>query len=834
MKNGESEQFSSTDAAASARADFVLSSTLEDTAEPPAATPAAPAVRQSGERVGRYIIQRCIARGGMGAIYGAWDPQLGRQVALKLLPSEHASHRPFEAGMRLQREAQAIARLCAAEATTEESCVGGGPDAVAELLATPITRAGTLVGTPPYMSPEQFRSAMLDARTDQFSFCVALYQALYGELPFGKGTLAELVPRVMAGQVRLPPHKTSVPGWIMSVLLRGLRAAPEERFSSMEALLKALDPRPHGRWLRWGTVVATSAIILGVAFGYGYHASQHGHDDGVPRRVPQYRKLTSVGDVTEAAISPDGKQFAYVSNKKKLILRDIKTGKEHERFRAEFVCCLRWSPTSGRLLFYEWTLAERGRAWLLSGTNLRRVQGDNTLPWSPTVAWSPDEQHIAQVYFSRKSIFLIKLGDSTTKSLQLNGLYDGIFDIDWAPSNRLLVQTLSLSQDRSSLWTIQADEPQQLITEEKDILSPRWVGQGDEILYLRKNEDTWDLVRIKTELAGRITHSTTLLTGLDTDADFSLSRDGKRLLYKKGQIHSNLWLVSINVQGQQGIPQTTQLTSGTARKTEPSLSPDGKTVAFAAVANGAMNLFKVPVTGGPIQQLTFFNSPSLGIGSPAWSPDGKEIAFVSDNSDNGGLLRVWHVSAEGGPPRPFPHSEASSTRELTWAPGAQILYQYPGNRNFHFLDPRTGEERPLVSNEAVGWISTPRYSPDGKWVAIAWNRRHEEPSVWIISSSGRVKSRIGSAGAVTIWPLGWSSDGRWIYAADEEAKKILRLPAEGGKPESWVTLPFTQDADCTSVTTDGQRFVCAVQEGDADAWLVENFDNVPALLSTGH
>src|SRR6185312_10685123 len=99
-----------------------------------------------------------------------------------------------------------------------------------------LTHTGVLLGTPLYMAPEQFRGRKTDARTDQFSFCVALYEALYGERPFPSGSLPELVHAVSTGQVRVAPKRTPVPAFLRRLLLKGLQANPDLRFESMREL----------------------------------------------------------------------------------------------------------------------------------------------------------------------------------------------------------------------------------------------------------------------------------------------------------------------------------------------------------------------------------------------------------------------------------------------------------------------------------------------------------------------------------------------------------------------------------------------------------------------
>jgi len=116
-----------------------------------------------------------------------------------------------------------------------------GRTAAARDLAR-VTQAGAVLGTPAYMSPEQFQGAPVDARADVFSFCVTLWEALMGERPFAGVTLVELAANVVAGQVRpVPRDARDVPGWLRRVCLRGLATEPGQRFASMDALLTALS-----------------------------------------------------------------------------------------------------------------------------------------------------------------------------------------------------------------------------------------------------------------------------------------------------------------------------------------------------------------------------------------------------------------------------------------------------------------------------------------------------------------------------------------------------------------------------------------------------------------
>ncbi|WP_224364584.1 serine/threonine-protein kinase [Hyalangium versicolor] len=309
----------------------------------------------SGDRVGRYTVLHVVGAGGMGVVYAAYDPELDRRIALKLVHDEAlpADSRE-EAAARLLREAQALARLShphvitvfdggrfdgqvflamefieggtlgqwlraeerPAEAVLEMFLEAGRglaaaheaglvhrdfkPDNVlvardgrvrvtdfglARLIvsgepalgagaalpralpagAEARTQTGMRLGTPLYMAPELWRGAPADARSDQFAFCVAFYEALQGERPFTVDQLAEGTqgPGGLSGASRIPPQ------WRL-LLARGLSAKPEERFPSMAALLDALESKQASRRKRRLTVGAVLGAVGLAAVGFGF------------------------------------------------------------------------------------------------------------------------------------------------------------------------------------------------------------------------------------------------------------------------------------------------------------------------------------------------------------------------------------------------------------------------------------------------------------------------------------------------------------------------------------------------------------------------------------
>ncbi len=113
-----------------------------------------------------------------------------------------------------------------------------------------LTATGAVIGTPAYMAPEQLRRETIDARCDQYSFCVMSWEALSGARPFAAKNLAELVEAVRSNAPRMPVG-SDVPPTLWAVLRRGLSYEPHERYADMNELIAALrsaTSRPRRPW----------------------------------------------------------------------------------------------------------------------------------------------------------------------------------------------------------------------------------------------------------------------------------------------------------------------------------------------------------------------------------------------------------------------------------------------------------------------------------------------------------------------------------------------------------------------------------------------------------
>ncbi len=125
---------------------------------------------------------------------------------------------------------------------SEDEPTPRSPTSISRMPTTErLTQTGAVIGTPAYMAPEQWRGGSIEERTDQFSFCVALWEALFGARPFAGDAPTALAARVMSGEIKNPPDLGDVPPWLVRVLRRGLSPAPDDRYPTMDSLLDVLS-----------------------------------------------------------------------------------------------------------------------------------------------------------------------------------------------------------------------------------------------------------------------------------------------------------------------------------------------------------------------------------------------------------------------------------------------------------------------------------------------------------------------------------------------------------------------------------------------------------------
>jgi Tol biopolymer transport system component len=563
--------------------------------------------------------------------------------------------------------------------------------------------------------------------------------------------------------------------------------------------------------------------------------------------LPVHRQLTFTGRESTPALSPDGTRIAYVSKEsphRKVIMQDVAGGRHVEVFTAPEAGALRWSPDGSELIFWARGDGTSGQYIApVSGGGARRIATGFFV-----ACWSPDGSTIALgLFVTGKILFLNRLGE-VQRTIPLQGTREWIWDLDWSRVHGRLLIVADDDERRPSIWTIRPDGSEQMkvFTGETEILGARWAPSGDAIYYFTRVNQTVSLYKVfvNPDRQAADGEPMPLITGLETDEGFGISADGKRLVHARAPYYSNLWLVEVADSDDDRRTRQTQLTHGTAVIERPRVSPDGNTIVFSMGNESRANLYTVPATGGSPKQLTFFNAFSV---DGAWSADGRSVAFASTE---GGKASVWVVNADGSSPRPLSSSDMSESFDITWAPGARILYQQAGNRNFYVVDAQSRQERLLIKDGSVGWDASAEYSPDGKKIAMSWNRRPIR-GVWLVDPADSRETLVYGAphpSDSVPFPIGWSPDGRFILAFDgkraayrgstapfEETitdAKILRVPVNGGAPQTLLPLPFNEVGSIT-MFPDGRRFVVSVYSSRSDVWVVDDFDVTPPLTIAG-
>ena len=729
--------------------------------------------------------------------------------------------------------------------------------AITEATSERLTQPGLAMGTAAYMSPEQADGAReVDARTDVYSLGCVLYEMLTGDPPFTGSSKHAILARKLAEPV--PPLRNvreSVSPGLEQTVLKALSRTPGDRFQTVKEFSDSLQPFrsvpdavvidsaegvtpvQHGTaisrvsgtrrpWLRsrWTAATAVAVLALPASVVLLRNIAPR------PTLAPTERKrLTFGGFATRGAISPDGQFLAYLveglEDSSRVVVQDL-TGGPPDSILAfmpgSIEHTIEWSPNGARLL-----IKVPGKVFLLHRRGGRPEIVRSFRPGDQP-HWLPDGSRMSLSNLHTGRLLLLNPDTGDSLVVRIPPVNSQSTDGAWSRDLRFAVATWTPDSARWVIRSITVDgRVETLLEDSLPLNSPRWSPGGDVLYYLRGSDAIW---RVNvSRRTGRITGAPERIeSGLDAVpggspvAHFSLSGDGHKLVYAKGAEFSNIHRVDpVN---STTPPRMKPLTSGTAYRWSPAISPNGQWIAFAAQTKDGAELFQMPFAGGPAVAITAGARVQPG-SDIAWSPDSRSIAFQSVRA---GTSKVWIATVSTGELRSLSQTNTNLIiGHLAWAPASRIAYKTP-RTYIRTIDPATGNDELLVRDTANAWFHMPRYSPGGREIAMV---RYHEPEKNLISilrvddgAERRLQTGLINPPQGLLFPRAWSVDGRFLFVQVAFKPTVLRIDTHGQEPPDTVFTAPVRDMECVPEPVRNRSFICAVFDFFSDIWMIENFD----------
>jgi eukaryotic-like serine/threonine-protein kinase len=787
-------------------------------------------VLRPGTHVGPFEVLSLVGAGGMGEVYRAHDERIGRDVAIKVLPPEFAADR--ERLRRFEHEARAAGALDHPNilAVHDVGTFDGLPYMVTELLegetlrgrmnaglttrkavelaiqlarglaaahekgivhrdlkpanafvtndghvkildfglarvvrpevkpdpygttatSASSTEAGAVMGTMGYMSPEQLRGQAADARSDIFAFGCVLYEMLSGRPPFLKATGADTVSAVLLEE---PPGLDSsgskLPPGLRQIVRRCLEKRPQDRFSTAHDLALALEAAAGGdsaipaqrtdrrRIFPWIWVVP-AVVVAGVVVVAAVWLVQTRRSDALP--AFHARQVTGrFGIESEPAISPSGNEIAYAAQengRSAIWMTDIRGGTPVRLTeRPAQASDPAWFPDGSTIAFTS-TEGLATSIWKVprfGGTPMLLVQN------AGQGAVSADGTRIAftrraEDGFLRIWVAPLAAGDQARR---ITGPDDGLFDHQWpawSPNGRTLCYS-----DVRDLWLVPADEGKAhpLTKDDPEDRQPVWSGDGRFIYFTSTREGTLALWRISAGGGQPIR----VTDGTGSEQFPSMSRDGRRLAFVSRVRSGGIALADLRTGNASHVQEG-------SFDYLPAIAPDRSAAVFVSQLADSVGLRSLPLRdNAPAGDSVVLTDQPGDVASPAFSPDGRWVAYYRAVE---GQREVWVVSAHGGPPVNFSNHLGQDVQPV-WSPDSARI-AFVSNRGGAYqiwVAPvangrRAGEPQRVTSD--AGTASYPNWSPDGKSIAYVLLTQ-EGKEVWVASADGGGRSRRLTSGA---------------------------------------------------------------------------------------
>lgn len=731
-----------------------------------------------------------------------------------------------------------------------EASVAAADGSNSPTLTISPTRAGMILGTAGYMSPEQVRGTAVDKRADIWAFGVVLFEMLTGQRVFAGQTTSDTLASVLKDEPEwnaLPPQ---TPATLRRLLRRCLERDPSNRLHDIgDARLEIGDalsaredmeyhpsPKPaYGSRRVWiGLSMASVVVSLGLAALLSRQSP--------PAIAAQVSILPPENAISldRVSVSPDGRSLAFVAATKTsppmIYVRSLENAMPRLLKGTEGAGDPFWSPDGGFLAFTTSLVDPVSRHQTNKLIKVSVSGGPlQTLCYSDSTAsgtWGPDG-----------TILIGRLGDGLFRVSASDGTAARLTTPDASRGERRHTSPQFLPGGRQFLYVAASDEPGKSMLYSASLDSPKrtpimavestvsFVPLRNEstrgyLLFLREGAlmaQPFDVRKLRTtgdSFAVAETVGSTSFTGVAIrHAHFSASGSALAYWQDTSQRQQLFWFDRSGKRREMiGKPST--LGSFT-------LSPDGNHVAVVLGEIGQGNADLWLIDGQRGTQLRLTRARGLGGGSnPLFSPDGKRIAFSSSRGD---VSTISQIPASGTGAEEKIIESSTRLQLFDWSPDGRFLAY--GQSGRIWILPLAGDRKPFPFLNSPGLQSLARFSPDGKWIAYTSDEGRvagAEPSQiyaqpFASESTNSRKLQISVNGGFAPY---WRNDGKELIYL--EGRKVMAVEIrttgknfDAGIPKELFEMPPGVRWN-SRPTADGQRFLLAVQ--------VENEAAMPVTL----
>jgi Tol biopolymer transport system component len=719
---------------------------------------------------------------------------------------------------------------------------GSSPDVShSPTMTAAATRAGVVIGTAAYMSPEQARGKAVDRRTDVWAFGAVLYEMLTGQKAFGGETISDTLAAVLTREPDWGALPGQTPAAVRRLLKRCLDRDLKRRLHDIADARLELDepaaapgeaaaPVAPARGFRGARLATVAVVAAGLAALVTWKATGRQAPGLVAVKLA---RLTRDGATSEwPTWSADGSLLAYASNRSgnfEIYVR--RTGGDEDvnvtRDEGQDVQPA-FSPDGNTIAFistrssrtglvkiggtYGWNVRTYGGdLWVVPalGGGARRLASNANFP-----AWRPDGSGILYVSGPENSRSILEVpagGGPSREVLSEKKSTWEITRLGCSPDGRWI--SFETQPDGLRLLPSGGGPVQEI----EGGFGHAWDPSSGRLFFCVRDSLGGSRIQSIPVNASGPDGTRAMISLMTTDLlSLAISRDGRRIVLAELEGSRNLTRLPLDASGAAPAGPEEPITAGRLTDSYPSISPDNRRVALVSDTLGHMDVRvidlatrrseKVPLPGEDVAQV-----------SPVWMPDGQQLLI--SRSIMGGKSFIWMVAIDGS---------RSEQLLLRRSQGAWLIDPSPDGRKFAYVDDVGGTQQvflfDIALRQSTQITDTPGakfdtiYSPDGKWIAVT-ALKDGVNQLFRVPAGGGAMQQLTTGYERMRHPF-FSPDGRWIYIQPSH-RNIYRVRAEGGPLEQVTHFPdaglFLEEP---AISPDGRYLYYCRGNSGSSLWLM--------------